>query len=134
MVEWPIHVAPLHEDLRKQVEEDRESWKAYEKAGAPAESKTAEQKADVRAVEQQKQLFNGSAGSQEGGQEGKNNQHGQSQEASTTGDEDELPAPPASDINLRIFSAPDMVMHPPRLAHHRGPTWTRREWTTLRPR
>lgn len=85
-------------ELRKQVEEDRESRIAYEEART-AESKAAEQKAADRAAEQTKQfdqMMRMMARLDQGRLEEKEKQDGQSRETSAAGDEDEAPALPAS--------------------------------------
>ena len=84
-------------ELRKQVEEDRESRIAYEEART-AESKAAEQKAADRAAEQAKQfdqMMRMMARLDQGRLE-EEKQDGQSRETSAAGDEDEAPALPAS--------------------------------------
>ena len=85
-------------ELRKQVEEDRESRIAYEEART-AESKAAEQKAADRAAEQTKQfdqMMRMTARLDQGRLEEKEKQDGQSRETSAAGDEGEAPALPAS--------------------------------------
>ena len=84
-------------ELRKQVEEDRESRIAYEEART-AESKAAEQKAADRAAEQTKQfdqIMRMVARLDQVRFEEKEKQNGQSRETSAAGDEDEAPALPS---------------------------------------
>ena len=109
-------------ELRKNVEEDRESRIAYEEART-AESKAAEQKAAYRAAEQTKQfdqMMRMMARLDQGRLE-KEKQDGQSRETSAAGDEDEAPALPASG---------DSECCARRGWPAKGPTW--REWA--RPR